>query len=134
MNYYQVHLDYEKQTGEDNPGRVKEVYLAETMTPSEAENIVLNEIKPFVFGDCDVKKIQKRKFFEVFPQDGGEFWYEAKEEMITIDGDKETRKAVNILIRESTIAGAIKKLKLKIDSYACEIISIKKSPILDILN
>lgn len=134
MIAYQVNLDYERQTGEDNPGRVKEVYLVENViTPSEAENIVLNEIKPFIYGDCDVKKIQKREFFDVFPAEHGEFYYEAKVEMITIDGDKETRKAVNMLIQGNSIHDALKELKFKLDSYDCEIITIKKSPILDIL-
>lgn len=53
--------------------------------------------------------------------------------MITIDGDKETRKAVGMLIQEGSISAAIKELKFKLDSYDCEIISIKKSPVLDIL-
>lgn len=44
-----------------------------------------------------------------FPGDG-ENWYEAKVEMITIDGDKETRKAVKVLVQDNTIDGALKEL------------------------
>lgn len=133
MILYEVNLDYEKQTGEDNPGKVKESYLAEAMLPSEAESRVLDEIKPFVFGDCDVKSIKKRNFFDIFPNDGAEFWYEAKVEMITIDGDKDKRKAVTMLIAEDNIFGAVKELKFKLSNFDCEIISVKKTPILDII-
>ena len=133
MIAYQVNLDYERQTGEDNPGRVKESYLVEAALPSEAETIVLKEVAPFIFGDCQVQKIQKRQFFDVFHTEGDCNWFEAKVEMITIDGDRETRKAVNMLVQGDDIQSALKLLKSKLTSYDCEIISIKKSPILDIL-
>ena len=136
MIAYQVNLDYERQTGEDNPGRVKESYLVEAALPSEAETIVLKEVAPFIFGDCQVQKIQKRQFFDVFPNEepgGGVLWYEAKVEMIVVDGDKETRKAVNMLVQGNDITNAVIFLEGKLKSFDCEIISIKKSPILDIL-
>ena len=137
MIAYQVNLDYERQTGEDNPGRVKESYLVEAALPSEAETIVLKEVAPFIFGDCQVQKIQKRQFFDVFRLEedaaGVPEWFEAKVEMITVDGDRETRKAVNMLVEDSNIHYALKSLKRKLDSYDCEIISIKKSPILELL-
>ena len=136
MIAYQVNLDYEKQTGEDNPGRVKESYLVEAALPSEAETIVLKEVAPFIFGDCQVQKIQKRQFFDVFQSNvplPADIWYEAKVEMIVVDGDHESRKAVNMLVQGDDIHDAIKLLKSKLTSYDCEIISIKKSPILDIL-
>ena len=133
MIAYQVNLDYERQTGEDNPGRVKESYLVEAALPSEAETIVLKEVAPFIFGDCQVQKIQKRQFFDVFPSDKpADLWFEAKVEMITVDGDRETRKAVNFLRQANTISEAVKVLKFDLMDYDCEIISIKKSLILDV--
>ena len=133
MIAYQVNLDYERQTGEDNPGRVKESYLVEAALPSEAETIVLKEVAPFIFGDCQVQKIQKRQFFDVFHTEGDCNWFEAKVEMIVVDGDKESRKAVTMLVSGDTIHDALSWLQIQLRSFDCEIISIKKSPILDIL-
>ena len=133
MNYYEVKVVYDKQTGEDNPGKVKEAYLVPAMTPSEAESIVLEEIKPFIFGDCEVPQIRKRLFFDIFKSAGGEFWYEAKVEMITVDGDSEVHKPVAMLVQEDTIHAALKELKLKLGSYDHEIIQIKKSLIVDVI-
>ena len=133
MIAYQVNLDYERQTGEDNPGRVKESYLVEAALPSEAETTVLKEVAPFIFGDCQVQKIQKRQFFDVFHTEGDCNWFEAKVEMIVVDGDKESRKAVTMLVSGDTIHDALSWLQIQLRSFDCEIISIKKSPILDIL-
>lgn len=137
MYFYQVNVQYQKQTGEDNPGRVKESYLVEAELQSAAESRVLEHVAPYIFGDCQVQKIQKRQFFDVFRLEedaaGVPEWFEAKVEMITVDGDRETRKAVNMLVEDSNIHYALKSLKRKLDSYDCEIISIKKSPILELL-
>lgn len=67
MNYFQVDVRYERRTGEDNPAKVKESYLVcGTATCGDAEKVVMDEIKPFVFGECDTPKIQRRRFFDSF--------------------------------------------------------------------
>lgn len=133
MIFHEVKAVYEKQTAEDNPGKVKETYLVEAVNCADAEKQVMDEIKPFVFGDCETPQIRKRHLFDIFPGDG-ENWYEAKVEIITIEGDKEIRKAVKVLVHEYTIDGALKELHYKhLASRDCEILSIAKSPVLDIL-
>ena len=133
MIFHEVKAVYEKQTGEDNPAKVKETYLVEAVNCADAEKQVMDEIKPFVFGDSETPQIRKRHLFDIFPGDG-ENWYEAKVEMITIDGDKESRKAVKVLVQDSTIDGALKELHYKhLADFDCEILSIAKSPVLDIL-
>lgn len=134
MIFFEVKVVYERQTGEDNPAKVKETYLVEAVSCSDAEQQVIKEIKPFVFGESETPQIRQRQFFDFFLQDSAENFYEAKVEMITIDGDKETRKAVTFLIQDNTIDGALKELKYKyLTQYDCEVISIKKSAILDVL-
>ena len=133
MIFHEVKAVYEKQTGEDNHGKVKETYLVDAVNCADAEKQVMDEIKPFVFGDCETPQIRKRHLFDIFPGDG-ENWYEAKVEIITIEGDKEIRKAVKVLVHENTIDGALKELHYKhLASRDCEILSIAKSPVLDIL-
>lgn len=133
MIFHQVNVTYEKQTGEDNPGKVKETYLVNAVNCADAEQQVMDEIKPFVFGDVSTPQIRVRQFFDVFPGDG-ENYYEAKVEMITIDGDKETRKAVKILVQDRTIDDALRELHYRhLAGYDCEILSIAKSPIIEVM-
>ena len=135
MIFYLVNVDYERQTGEDNPGKVKESYLVTAVSCADAERIVLEHIEPYVFGDCETPQIKRVHFFEVFDAEdpADDMWYKAKVEMITIDGDKETRKVVNILIAGDRLSRALYRLCDKLSSYDCEIVSIQKTAIVEIL-
>lgn len=131
MNYFQVNVKYDRQTGEDNPGMVKEMYLVKAETCSDAERIVLDEIMPYVFGNYETPKIQRKDYFEIFRANAT--YFEAKVDLITIDGDKEVRKTVPILIGDISIDSAISALMEHMESYNYEILSIKKTGIVDIL-
>ena len=135
MIFHEIKVKYERQTGEDNPGKVKEIYLIDgAVTFADAENCLLDEIKPYIFGDCEVQNCKRSQFYDVFPNEGGAFWYKARVEMITIDGDKETRKSVLFLIQANMLDDAVFALKQALKSYDCEITSIAKTQIMDILH
>lgn len=135
MIFHEIKVSYERQTGEDNPGKVKEIYLIDgAVSFADAENCLMAEIKPFVFGDCEVQSCKRSQFFDVFPNEGGAFWYKARVEMITIDGDKETRSNKTMLVQANMLDDAVFALKQALKSFDCEIISIAKSPIMDILH
>ena len=135
MIFHEIKVNYERQTGEDNPGKVKEIYLIDgAVSFADAENCLLRELKPFIFGECDVMSCKRRQFFEVFPNEGGAFWYKARVEMITIDGEKETRKNVAMLVQANMLDDAVFAIKQALKSYDCELISIAKTQIVDILH
>jgi len=134
MVFHQVNVAYDRQTGEDNPGKVKETYLVEAVSCADAEQQVLEHVQPLMWGnDCDIPQVRKRLFFDVFPSEDKTLWFEAKVELITIDGDRETRKAVKYLIQEDSIHQALKELKFKLSDFDCDIISIAKSPIIEVM-
>ena len=133
MLLYEIKVNYERQTGEDNPGKVKETYLVEGVSCSDVENRLMDEIKPFIFGDCEVASCKKVQYFDIFPNEGGENWYKGRVEMITIDVDKETLKAVSVLVQANQLDDAVFALKQFLGSYDCEVISVAKSPVMDIL-
>ena len=135
MIFHEIKVHYERQTGEDNPGKVKEIYLIDgAVNFSDAENCLMAELKPFIFGDCEVQSCKRSQFFEVFPNEGGAYWYKARVEMITIDGEKETRKSVPVLVQANLLDDAVFALKQAMNSYDGELISIAKTPIVDILH
>ena len=135
MIYHEIKVNYERQTGEDNPGKAKEIYLVQdAVSFADAERCLMEEIKPFIFGDCDVMSCKRSQFFEVFPNEGGAYWYKARVEMITIDGEKETRKNVAVLVQANMLDDAVFALKQALGSYDCEIISVAKTQIMDILH
>ena len=135
MVFHEIKVKYERQTGEDNPNSVKEIYLVDgAVSFADAENCLMNEIKPFIFGNCEVQTRKSSQFFEIFPNEGSEYWYKARVEMITIDGEKETRKNVSVLVQANTLDDAVFALKQAMNSYDCEMISIAKTQVMDILH
>ena len=48
MKLFEIKVNYERQTGEDNPGLVRETYLVDCVNPSDAETILRDELKPFI--------------------------------------------------------------------------------------
>lgn len=135
MIFHEIKVSYERQTGEENPGKVKEIYLIDgAVSFADAENCLLAEIKPFIFGECDVQSCKRSQYFEVYPNEGSAFWYKARVEMITIDGDKETRANKAVLVQANMLDDAVFTLKQALKSYDCEIISVAKTPVMDILH
>ncbi len=135
MIFHEIKVHYDRQTGEDNPGKVKEIYLVDgAVNFADAENCLMDEIKPFIFGDCEVQSCKRSQYFDVFPNEGGAYWYKARVEMITIDGDKETRSTKPFLVQANMLDDAVFALKQALKSYDCEVISIAKTQIMDILH
>lgn len=133
MNYFEVQVVYTRQTGEDNPCAVKESYLVESLTPSNAENRVIEELKPFISGSFEVLRIIQRKFYEYIPNSEGDNWYKARVEMITIeDSGREARKGVVMYVQSVSVKDAVKALLKSLEQCDCELVSIAKTPILEL--
>lgn len=103
---------------------------------TDVEERVIKEIQPLIFGGDapEFKSCRKVQFYEVLPPNpDAEHWYKGRVEMITIDGEKETRKTVSLLVQANTVLDAVKSLRDHLSGLDCEIISVAKSPILDFL-
>lgn len=133
MIFYEIRVNYQRQTGEDNPGNVKETYLVEGLTCADVETRLMDEIKPFIFGDVEVPSCKKMQLYDLVTSPEGDCWYKARVEMITLeDNGKETRKAVSILVQAENIDKALQTLRRHLESLDCEIVSVTRSPILDV--
>ena len=132
MYFFEVQVKYQHRTGEENPGNVKETYMVESINPGNAEARVIKEIEPFIFGEHEVPKIIKRKIYDLFPGTG-DFWFKAAVEIIVInDSGSECRAKQTIMVQGSDISDAIKRIKEQLPGIDFEIISIAKSPILEV--
>lgn len=133
MLFYEIKVKYQRQTGEDNPGSVSETYLVEGLNCADVENRLMDEIKSMIFGDCEVPSIKKSVLYDLVPSPDGDIWYKGRVEMITVGDDgKEKRKAVTILIQSTSIDEAVKGLRHHLNGIDSEIVSIQKSPILEV--
>ena len=134
MIFYEIKISYTRQTGEDNPAAVKETYLVEGLTCADVENRLIEEIKPLISGEWEVKSCKQVQFYDLIPNPEGDRWYKARVEMITVeDNSKETRKAVSIYVQAGNVTEANKTLHQALSNLDCEVVSITRSPILEVL-
>ena len=134
MIFYEIKISYTRQTGEDNPAAVKETYLVEGLTCADVENRLIEEIKPLISGEWEVKSCKQVQFYDLIPHPEGDRWYKARVEMITVeDNGKETRKAVSIYVQAGNVTEANKTLHQALSNLDCEVVSITRSPILEVL-
>ena len=134
MIFYEIKISYTRQTGEDNPAAVKETYLVEGLTCADVENRLIEDIKPIISGEWEVKSCKQVQFYDLIPNPEGDRWYKARVEMITVeDNGKETRKAVSIYVQAGNVTEANKTLHQALSNLDCEVVSITRSPILEVL-
>ena len=134
MIFYEIKISYTRQTGEDNPTAVKETYMVEGLTCADVENRLIEEIKPLISGEWEVKSCKQVQFYDLIPNPEGDRWYKARVEMITVeDNGKETRKAVSIYVQAGNVTEANKVLHQSLNNLDCEVVSITRSPILEVL-
>ncbi|MCQ2346696.1 MAG: DUF4494 domain-containing protein [Paludibacteraceae bacterium] len=133
MLFYEIKVNYQRQTGEDNPGKVKETYLVEGLNCSDVEGRLIEDIKPFVFGELEVPSCKKVQVFDLINDPEGDRWFKARVELITVEeSGKETRKTITILVQANTIQQALKNVQTHMSGNDCEIVSIMRSPILEV--
>ena len=133
MLFYEVKVNYQRQTGEDNPKNVKETYLVEGLNCADVENRLMEDIKPLIFGDCETPSCKKVQFYDLIENPEGDRWFKARVEMITVEDDgKEKRKAVSIFVQATTIDVALNNLRKYLETLDCEIVSITRSHILEV--
>ena len=133
MIFYEIKISYTRQTGEDNPTAVKETYMVEGLTRADVENRLIEEIKPLISGEWEVKSCKQVQFYDLIPNPEGDRWYKARVEMITVeDNGKETRKAVSIFVQAGNLTEANKHLHQALSNLDCEVVSITRSPILEV--
>lgn len=134
MLFYEIKINYIRKTGEDQPRNEKETYLVEGLTCADAEKRLMDEIKPYIFGDCDVPSCKKVQLYDIVANGRPDCrWYKARVEMITIDDDgAESRKTVSILLEAQNIKDAMHYLNEYLSNLDCEVVSITRSPILDV--
>ncbi len=134
MLFYETKIVYQRQTGEATPNNVNETYLVEGLNLADVENRLLEELRPYMFGETETPACKKAQYYDIIPSAEGEHWYKARVDMITIEeSGKEKRKRVSLLVEAGTLADAVSTLTEKLNNVDCEIVSITRSPILDVL-
>lgn len=136
MNWYEVKVSYDKTADNGMLAKVKESYLIEGVSYTDAEARIVEELKPFISGEMEIDSIVKKKFSEVVLDGAGEKYYKAKINMVTLDEKSGTEKkqAVVLLIEANDFDIAYKRVNEAIKECVsdCEVVMIQETAIIDV--
>jgi hypothetical protein len=134
--WFECVIKYDKTSEEGKIERVSEHYLIDALTHAEAEDRIIEEMKPFISGEFQVSKVAIKKINEIFYNENGDKWYRAKVNFITLDEEKgvEKRTGVPMLVQacdmKEAVDGIIEGMKGTMADY--EIHTVAETPIMDI--
>lgn len=112
--WFETKIQYEKTMEDGLQKKVKEQYVVDALSFTEAEKRITEEMSSYISGSFDVADIKKATYKEIFFSDEAtaDRWYKAKVQFITIDEktEKEKRSNVYYLVQASTLQGALKNV------------------------
>lgn len=137
-NWFLCKIRYDKVMENGMEKKVTESYLVDSLSFSEAEARILEEMIPFTSGVFTVSDIKRANYSELFPseEESADKWYDGKLAFITLDekSGKEKRTYTNVLIQASDIRDAMKKLDegMKGTMADYQSVSLKETAIMDV--
>ena len=112
--WFECKIAYEKVMEDGLQKKVKENYVVDALSFTEAESRIMEEMSSYISGEFTIEDIKIASYKEIFfsEEEMADRWYKAKLQFITIDEktEKEKRSSVNYLIQAGTFNGAVKNI------------------------
>lgn len=137
-NWFECKVSYEKTLENGLTKKVTEPYVIDAISYAEAEERIITEMQPFMFGEFSISGIKEVSFSDIFFNDSdvADLWFKCKLSFITFDERTGAEKRSNcyMLVQASDIRDAIKHLdeqmKGTIGDYI--IASVAETKIMDV--
>ena len=112
-NWFECKVSYDKTAENGMVKRVKEPYLVDAMSFTEAEARITEEIRRYISGEFTVADIRRARLTELFFNPNGDRYYKVKVFFVTLDekSGAEKKTAVQMLAQASTVKEAIAVLE-----------------------
>lgn len=134
--WFEVKIKIEKTAEEGSIKKVSEKYLIDSLSFSEAEARIIQEMEPYISGNFSIDSIKRLKINEMFENEEADKWYSSKVYFITLDEEKgvEREQGVTMYVQANDIkeaqAGIVEGMKGSMADY--RIGKIVETDVLDI--
>jgi len=136
-NWFTVKVKYTKQLEDGRLKRVTEPYLVDSVSFTDAEARIHEEIGQNIQTEFIVTGISKTEFADIFYYEDSEDWYKCKLTYVTIDGDegKEKKITSNFLVTAANVKQAYERIQESLSDMTVtfEVPSIMLTPIVEVL-
>jgi len=108
-NWFDCVIKYERTAEEGRIEKVKESYIIDALSFTEAEARMTEYIRPFINGEFSVSAVKRAKINEIFWNDEGDKWFKSKVNFISLDEEKgvEKKTAVTMMVQANDIKEAL---------------------------
>ena len=136
--FYEVKVQYQKMLEDGKEKKVSEQYVVESLSFTEAESRIIEEMTPYVSGDFDVVSEKIAPYNEILISDSlnDDKWFICKVSLITIDEKttKENQTSQRLLVQADTSQTALEYTKKLFDSSMTDfsIDAVKDTPTLEV--
>jgi hypothetical protein len=135
-DWFTVKIKYTKELDNGTFKRVSEPYLIASMSFTDAEARVYEELGNVIRGEFNVVGITRTEIHDIFFYDDADTWFKCKVRYDSADADTEKSKKVNqnFLVSASSVKEAFERIKESLSTLMVdfEIPSVILSPIVEI--
>lgn len=137
-NWFEVKVKYVKVGEDGKEKKVSELYLLDSMSFTEAEARVIEELKEMIQGDFCIEAIKKSNITELVESNDAndDKWFKAKVAIIDCDSisGKEKRANQYFLVAGSDVDKSLENLQKALSTYVVpfEIVQVGDSNIMDV--
>ena len=136
--YFEVKIQYQKMQEDGKEKRVTEQYVVESLSFTEAENRIIEEMTPYISGEFDVVSEKIAAYSEIILSDKSDDdkWFISKVGFITLDERtaKEKKQTFRYLVQAETSEIALdytkEMLSHGMSDYSID--SVRDTPTLDV--
>jgi hypothetical protein len=135
--WYTVKVKYTKEQDDGTFKRVTEPYLVDSVSFTDAEARIYEEVGSYVRGEFMITGMSKTDYADIISYDDDGQWYKCRASYESLDADSGKSKKVthNYLVMASSVKEAFDRMSesLKDMLVTVEISGITLSPIVDVL-
>ena len=117
--WFETKIQYEKTMEDGLQKKVKEQYVVDALSFTEAEKRITEEMSSYISGAFDVADIKKATYKEIFFSDEAtsDRWYKAKVQFITIDEKTEKDEVMGGTMIDYAIAAISETTVMDVFEY-----------------
>jgi hypothetical protein len=136
--WFECKIAYEKVMEDGLQKKVKESYVVDALSFTEAESRIMEEMSSYISGEFTIENINKASYKEIFFSDDelADRWYKTKLQFITIDEktEKEKRSNVYYLVQAGTLKGAVGNIESVMGTTMVDyvIASVNETTLMDV--
>ena len=136
--WFECKIQYEKTIENGMTKKVTEPYLVDSLSFTEAEARIIEEITPFMTGEFTVSDIKRANYSELFYSEdtSADRWFKAKLQFITLDEKSGKEKKTNtlVLVQATDFRAALRNLDEGMKGTMADyvIACIQETPLMDV--